>query len=132
MARPLGLGYLIFAGLVGSTAGLLIFAPEVPRGWFAAPTAPADEGAAPILPGDMQMSLESKDHEAALQTTVRIAAPKQTTPPVITAPVTTEAIMKPNADAQAQPRVVNRQRRVSGAVHEREPQNRAILSEQAV
>ena len=103
MARPLGLGYLIFAGLVGSTAGLLIFAPEVPRGWFAAPTAPADEGAAPILPGDMQMSLESKDHEAALQTTVRIAAPKQTAPPVITAPVTTEAIMKPNADAQAQP-----------------------------
>lgn len=108
MARSLGLGYLIFAGLVGTTAGLFIFAPDVPRGWFAAPKAPSDEGAAPILPGDMQVSLESKDHEAALQTKVRISAPKKAmaapviAAPVIAAPVPTEAPKKPNADAQAQ------------------------------
>ena len=103
MARPLGLGYLIFAGLIGTTAGLFIFAPEVPRGWFAAPKAPTDEGAAPILPGDMQVSMESKDHEAALQTTVRIAPPtkKVVAAPVIAAPVQTEAPKRPNEDVQA-------------------------------
>jgi hypothetical protein len=103
MARPLGLGYLVFAGVVGGVAGVLLFAPSIPRGWFAAPAVPTEEGTAPVLPGDMQVSLESKDHEADLQTTVRLAAPKKTVAaPVIAAPAPIEAPKKPYADAEAQ------------------------------
>lgn len=104
MARPLGLGYLVFAGVVGCVAGLYVFAPDVPRGWFAAPVRPADEGPAPVLPGDMQVSLEAKDHEAALQTTVRVAAPKKAMPVALVtqAPKPTELPKSAPIDARGQ------------------------------
>ena len=103
MARPLGLGYLVFAGVVGCVAGLYVFAPNVPRGWFAAPVRPVDEGPAPVLPGDMQVNLEAKDHEAALQATVRVAAPKKAAPAVvIQAPQPTELPKVAAPDARGQ------------------------------
>ncbi len=104
MARPLGLGYVVFAGVIGALGGLYIFAPQIPRGWFSAPARPTDEGPMPVLPGDMQVNLEARDHEAALATTVRVAAPRKAAPvaTVITAPVVTAAPKLPNADAKGQ------------------------------
>ncbi len=102
MARHLGFGYLIFAGVVGTVVGVAVFAPQIPRGWCGVPLKPVDEGAAPVLPGDMQVSLEAKDHEAALATTVKLAAPAapSVAGPVI-APVATAAPKLPVADGKA-------------------------------
>lgn len=99
MTRPLGLGYLVFTGVVGAAAGLAIFAPDVPRGWFAAPALPSDEGAVPNLTGDMQVDLAAKEHEAALQKTVRIVARAAPAPVAGPAPVT--APSAPKVDARA-------------------------------
>ena len=100
MARPLGLGYLVFAGVVGTVAGIAVFAPQMPRDWFGMPTKSAGEGAEPVIPGDMHVSLEAKDHEAALATTVKLAAPKKPTIATpVTAPKPTDAPKLPVADA---------------------------------
>jgi hypothetical protein len=92
MSRIPGLGYLIFAGVVGSVAGLTIFSPETTRGWIGMPTRPVDDGPAPTLTGDVQVSMETRDHEAAIQSPVRLAAPKVAAPvaALVTAPKPTE------------------------------------------
>jgi hypothetical protein len=101
MARPFGLGYLIFTGVVGAVAGVSIFAPEVPRGWFATPALPSDEGAAPRLTGEMQVDLAAKEHEAALQQTVRIVARPNVTAEPVAQPAPTATAVAPKIDAQA-------------------------------
>lgn len=106
MSRPLGLGYVVFAGVIGTLGGLYIFAPQIPRGWVGAPARPADEGPLPVLPGDMQVSLEAKDHEAALATTVRVAAPRKAAPVaaalVVAPPVAPDLPKLPGTEALGQ------------------------------
>ena len=103
MSRPLGLGYVIFAGVIGTLGGLYIFAPQIPRGWVGLPARPVDEGPMPVLPGDMQVNLEAKDHEAALASTVRVAAPrKAASAVVVTAPVDTAKPKLPGGEAKGQ------------------------------
>lgn len=99
MARPLGLGYLVFIGVVGTAIGIAVFAPDMPRRWMGVPTKPADEGPEPVLPGDMQVSLEAKDHEAALATSVKLAVNKKPVVVTVAAPtVPTEAPKLPIAN----------------------------------
>ena len=99
MARSFGYGYLVFAGVVGTVAGVAVFAPQLPRGWFGMPPKSAGEGAEPVMPGDMQVSLEAKDHEAALATTVKLAAPKKIAVPTpVIAQKPTNAPKQPVAD----------------------------------
>ena len=82
MARPLGLGYLVFAGVVGTVIGVAVFAPDLPRKWLGLPAKPTEEGPEPILPGDMQVSLDAKEHEAALANSIKLAQPKKPIAPV--------------------------------------------------
>ena len=96
MPRPFGVGYLLFAGVVGTVIGVAVYAPQVPRGWFGSPAKPGDEGAEPVLPGAMQTSLEARDHEAALATSVKLAVP---TKPVAAAPVSAPVVVNPPAAA---------------------------------
>jgi hypothetical protein len=102
MARTIGFGYLLFAGVVGTVIGVTVYAPQTPRGWFGSPAKPTEEGAEPVLPGVMQASLEAKDHEAALTTTVKLVAP---TTPVAAAPISAPVVVSAPAAAMVDGKV---------------------------
>lgn len=94
--------WILIAAVVLGTAGVFVFAPDLPRQWFGTAKAPADKGPEPTAPQQVKTDLAAKDHKVDDDLNKPKVAAAPTKPKVDTAP----APEKPKTfadEAKAQP-----------------------------